>query len=351
MTEEPLLHGMKCPFMVPEDRAIKAEEGCPYGKIAVTLHPDKQYDTTMKQKDIIIGHVTIFAANAIWGLMSPLGKDALNSPDIQPLALSGLRIIGAALLFWLGGMCLPKSIAPKEKIERGDILPVIFAALLITFANQICVIFGMSMTSPVDATVMCSTTPFFTLILVWILWGEKHHWTKILGVVLGFAGMMVFICGGNTNTAMNVSNPLLGNLLCILSQVFGALYMVKYAYLTRKYSPYTLMKWLFTVSGLLMLFVAGPSITATEWSKVPPITLLEVGYVVVFGTFIAYVLLPIGQRVLMPTSIAMYNYLQPIVAAVFSVIIGLVSITMPTVIGSVLIFAGVALVNRKYMKQ
>jgi drug/metabolite transporter (DMT)-like permease len=303
----------------------------------------------MKQKDIILGHATMFAANAIWGLMSPIGKDALNSPDIHPLALTGLRIIGAALLFWVGGLCLPQSIAPKEKVDRKDCVPMIVAALLITFANQMCVIFGMSMTSPVDATVMCSTTPFFTLILVWILWGEKHHWTKILGVVLGFAGMLVFILGGNTNSGMNVSNPLLGNLLCILSQVFGAVYMVKYAYLTRKYSPFTLMKWLFTISGALMLVVSGPDIAATEWSAIPTGTLLEVGYVVVFGTFIAYVLLPMGQRVLMPTSIAMYNYLQPIVAAAFSILIGVATITLPTVIGSVLIFTGVALVNRKYM--
>lgn len=303
----------------------------------------------MTRKNILIGHAAMLTANTIWGLMSPIGKEALNSPDIQPLTLTGLRIIFAALLFWVGGFLLPESIAPKEKIDRKDYISMIIASLLITFANQICVIFGMSMTSPVDATVMCSTTPFFTLILVWLLWGEKHHWKKIVGVVLGFGGMLVFIFGGDTNTEMNVSNPLMGNLICILSQVFGAIYMVKYAFLTKKYSPFTLMKWLFTISGFLMLFVSGPSIIATNWTTIPMQTLLEVGYVVVFGTFIAYVMLPIGQRVLMPTSIAMYNYLQPIIAAVFSVLIGVATITTPTIIGSVLIFAGVAMVNRKYM--
>jgi len=303
----------------------------------------------IKQKHVVIGHLAMLSANTIWGLMSPIGKDALNSPDIHPLALTGLRIIGAAILFWVGSLLLPSSIAPKEKIDRKDYVSIVIASLLITFANQICVIFGMSMTSPVDATVMCSTAPFFTLILVWLMWGEKHHWSKILGVIMGFVGMLVFILGGKTDTAMNVSNPLLGNLICILSQVFGAIYMVRYVSLTQKYSPFTLMKWLFTVSGTLMLFVSGPSIAATSWTTIPTPTLLEVGYVVVFGTFIAYVMLPIGQRVLMPTSIAMYNYLQPIVAAVFSVMIGVASITTPTIIGSILIFAGVSLVNRKAM--
>lgn len=305
----------------------------------------------MKTKDILIGHASIFAADAMWGLMSPLGKDALNSPDISPLTLAGLRCFGAILLFWIGGMILPKSIAPKEKIDRKDYLPLIIAAMLITFANQMCIIFGMSMTSPVDATVMCSTTPFFTLILTWILWGERHHWMKILGVLFGFAGMMVFIFGGNTDRSMNVSNPLLGNMLCVLSQVFGAVYMVKYAYLTRKYSPFTLMKWMFTITGVLMLFITGPDIVSTHWSVIPTGTLMEVGYVVVFGTFLAYVLLPIGQRVLMPTVIAMYNYTQTIVAAVFSVLIGVAAITLPTIVGSILIFAGVAMVNKRYKKN
>lgn len=301
----------------------------------------------MTKKTIIIGHIAMLMANVIWGLMSPIGKEALNSPDISPITLTGLRIIGAALLFWTGGLILPKSIAPKETIDKKDYLPLIIASLLITFANQICVIFGMSMTSPVDATVMCSTTPFFTLILAWLILKTKHHWAKMLGVCLGFAGMMVFIFGGETNSEMNVTNPLLGNIICICSQIFGALYMVKYAFLAEKYSPFTLMKWLFTISGCIMLFVSGPSIVATPWSTISTQVLLEAGYVVVFGTFIAYVFLPIGQRAMSPTAIAMYNYLQPIVAAVFSVIIGVAAITTPTIIGSILIFAGVYLVNKK----
>lgn len=300
---------------------------------------------------IVIGHLAMLSANVIWGLMSPIGKEALNSPDIHPVTLTGLRIMGAALLFWVGSFLLPETVAPKEKIEKKDYVPFIVSALLITFANQMCVIFGMSMTSPVDATVMCSTSPFFTLIFVWLLMGQKHAWQKIVGVVIGFAGMMVFIFGGKTDETMHVSNPLLGNIICMASQMFGALYLVKYAYLTRKYSAFTLMKWLFTITSVLMLFIAGPSIVETPWTEIPMKVILEAGYVVVFGTFIAYVFLPVGQSVLSPTSIAMYNYLQPIVAAVFSIVIGVAAITLNTVIGTILIFTGVYLVNRKWSNK
>ncbi len=302
----------------------------------------------MKRSEVISGHAAMLCANVMWGLMSPIGKGALNYPGISPVTLTGLRIIGAAVLFWIGSLFLPGSIAPKERIDRTDWLPIVFASLLITFANQMCVIIGMSLTSPIDATMMCSTTPFFTLILVWLLWRVKHHWAKIAGVVTGFAGMLVFMLGSGSNEAMNVSNPLLGDVFCVLSQVFGAVYMVRYAFLTKKYSPFTLMKWMFSFSAVIMVFVSGGSILSTEWGSVPARVLWEAAYVVVCGTFLAYVLLPIGQRVLMPTSIAMYNYLQPIVSAVFSVAVGVAAITGSTVVGSVLILFGVALVNKKW---
>ncbi len=305
----------------------------------------------MTKREVIGGHIAMLGANVIWGLMSPIGKEALNSEDISPLTLTGLRIIGAAVLFWAGSFMLPKSVAPKEKVDRSDWLPMLFAALLITLANQMCIIIGVSMTSPIDATMMCSTTPFFTLILVWALWKVKHHWAKIAGVVVGFAGMLVFILGSGENSEMNVTNPLLGDTFCIMSQVFGAVYMVKYAYLTKKYHPFTLMKWLFTYSAVIMVFVSGRGILETRWTVIPANVILEAAYVVVCGTFLAYVLLPIGQRVMMPTSIAMYNYLQPVVSAVFSVVMGVAALSFTTVTGSVLILAGVAVVNKKWGKS
>ncbi|MBP5210503.1 MAG: DMT family transporter [Bacteroidales bacterium] len=302
-------------------------------------------------KAIVWGHIAMLAANVIWGLMSPIGKDALNSPDIQPIVLTGIRIMGAACLFWLGSLILPKSVAPKEKIEKTDFIHIIIASLLIIFANQMCIIYGMNMTSPVDASVMCSTTPFFTLLLIWMLQGEKPYWVKILGVVIGFAGMLTFLLTGKSDEAVHVTNPLLGNILIVLSQVFGALYMVRYANLTRKYSPFTLMKWLFTVSAVLMLFVSGPGIIQTEWNILSAKVLLEVGYVVLFGTFIGYLLLPVGQQVLNPTVIAMYNYLQPVVAAIFSLIAGLAKISVYTVVGTLLVFVGVYLTNLERAKK
>ncbi len=290
----------------------------------------------------------MLAANVIWGLMAPIAKTALDPQNgISALTLTGLRIIGAALLFWIGSLILPKSLAPKESIDRGDWVHIFFASMLITLANQLCVIFGVSLTSPIEATVMCCTTPFFTLILVAIMWRVKHHWAKILGVVIGFAGILIYCLFGQKNEALNITNPLLGDTFILLAQVFGALYMVRYAFLTKKYHPFTLMKWMFSCSAIIMLCVSGPSIVSTPWSSIAPIAIWEAAYVVCFGTFIAYVFLPHGQRYLMPHQVAMYNSLQPVITAAFSIAIGLATITWSTALGALLILAGVAVVNHK----
>ena len=47
----------------------------------------------------IKGHASMFAANAIWGVMSPIAKFVMISCTITPLALTNLRIAGAMMLF------------------------------------------------------------------------------------------------------------------------------------------------------------------------------------------------------------------------------------------------------------
>lgn len=47
------------------------------------------------------GHASMFGANAIWGMMSPIAKFVMISGTITPLVVTNLRIAGAMILFWL----------------------------------------------------------------------------------------------------------------------------------------------------------------------------------------------------------------------------------------------------------
>lgn len=285
-------------------------------------------------------------ANVSWGLMAPFLKDLLNGGIITPMALSGYRIIGGALLFWLIGMFVKPDKNACNSIERRDIVPLIIASLLVIGLNQVLIIVGMSLTSPVDASVVCSLTPIFTLIFGAILMGIAFTWSKALGVTIGLAGALIFVFTGQADAETYVSNPVLGDVACLMAQVFGALYLVCFTKLISKYSLITLMKWMFLISGIAVLPFSLPDMLAVDWSQVILMEYIDLTFIILFGTCLAYMLIPVAQRRVEPTVIAMYNYLQPVVAVVFSVIAGLATFSIANAIATAMVFVGVWIVNR-----
>ena len=292
------------------------------------------------------GHLALLVANVSWGLMAPFLKDLLNGGIITPMALSGYRIIGGALLFWLIGMFVKPDKNECNSIERRDIAPLIIASLLVIGLNQVLIIVGMSLTSPVDASVVCSLTPIFTLIFGAILMGIAFTWSKALGVTIGLAGALIFVFTGQADAETCVTNPVLGDVACLMAQVFGALYLVCFTKLISKYSLITLMKWMFLISGIAVLPFSLPDMLAVDWSQVILMEYIDLTFIILFGTCLAYMLIPVAQRRVEPTVIAMYNYLQPVVAVVFSVIAGLATFSITNAIATAMVFVGVWIVNR-----
>ena len=278
--------------------------------------------------------------------MAPFLKDLLNGGIITPMALSGYRIIGGALLFWLIGMFVKPDKNACNSIERRDIVPLIIASLLVIGLNQVLIIVGMSLTSPVDASVVCSLTPIFTLIFGAILMGIAFTWSKALGVTIGLAGALIFVFTGQADAETCVTNPVLGDVACLIAQVFGALYLVCFTKLISKYSLITLMKWMFLISGIAVLPFSLPDMLAVDWSQVILMEYIDLTFIILFGTCLAYMLIPVAQRRVEPTVIAMYNYLQPVVAVVFSVIAGLATFSITNAIATAMVFVGVWIVNR-----
>ncbi|HCM21650.1 MAG TPA: EamA family transporter, partial [Porphyromonadaceae bacterium] len=102
-------------------------------------------------------HLALFAAGCLWGLMSPVGKLAMDA-GISGISLAAMRMIGGAVCFWTASL-----FAPKEKVAKRDFAKLFFAALLAIVFNQGLFILGLSLTSPVDATIITTSLPIITL--------------------------------------------------------------------------------------------------------------------------------------------------------------------------------------------
>lgn len=292
---------------------------------------------------IVKAHIALFLAASMWGLMSPVGKMAMNA-GVTSLSLTSMRMMGAALCFWIASL-----FAPKEKVSRRDLLLLFFAGLLGIVFNQGLFIFGLSLTSPIDATIITTSVPIITLILVALFFKERVMPMRIVGVIIGAIGAVTLILS-NYNGAGTSSN-IWGDILCLVAQTSFACYLVIFRGLISRYHIFTLMKWMFTYASLCFIPFSFYDLSNMISSSFPIVVWLEVIYVVLFGTFFAYMLIVAGQKTLHPAIVSMYNYLQPVVGTVFSLLMGIGTFGWIKGIASALIFVGVYIVTQTKSKK
>lgn len=289
-------------------------------------------------------HLALLGANICWGMMSPVTKSVMLNGGLDALPLTAIRIGGGALLFFLLGLVLPRSIAPNEKIRRSDLLPVFLASVLIISANQGLYIMGIAYTNPIDSAVMCSLTPMLTMLLAAVILHFPITAAKGGGVLIGLAGVFILIRSGATPSPQ-APNVLLGDTLCLAAQLCAALYYVLFRGIIQRYHPFTLMKWMFIFSALTFVPFCIPQLLKINFLLLDASTWLGIAFIIVFATVLAYLTLPYAQRSLKPTSVSIYSYFQPVMAAIMAVLLGVGTLGWLKCAAMLLIFAGVWFVN------
>lgn len=263
---------------------------------------------------------------------------------MSALALSGIRISGGALLYFIFSWILPASMQTRQRIERSDIWSLVLCSTLIISMNQGLFIIGIGMTNPVDSSVMSSLTPILTMIIAAIFLRFPMTWMKVLGVLIGLTGVLLLVLdSGRSEIA---SNPFLGDMLCLGAQLCAAIYYVAFSRIINKYSPYTLMKWLFYISLFTYVPICLPEMMKVNYASLPAGIWWELTYIITVATFIGYMLIPLAQRQLKPTVVSAYSYLQPVFAAIVAVWMGVGEFGIKKLAATLLIFLGIALVNR-----
>lgn len=293
----------------------------------------------MKKHSQLIGHLASFGAYAIFGLNIIFCKDIANEGALSPIVLFTFRALCAGILFWLLGL-----FTPKEKVPPMDLLRMCGAAMLGLVIPQMTFLTAITMTAPIDLSVVQSMTPIMTMFVAAIFLKEPITWKKAGGVALSFAGVMWLIFQ-STHVGAVQTRPL-GIILTITNALSFALYLGICRPIISRYSVITLMKWMFLFSFIVSLPFSASDIVALDYGTVPAKVWWEVAYLIVFATFVAYFLIPVGQQRIRPTLVSMYGYLQPLIAAIVGVAVGMDRLTATKVLAAVCVFAGVAIVNR-----
>ncbi|KAA6346023.1 hypothetical protein EZS27_006448 [termite gut metagenome] len=288
------------------------------------------------------GHATVFAANAIWGLYAPIGKSVLA--EFSAFSLNTFRIVGAALAFWLFSLFLP-----QEHVDPKDMLRLFFAALFCVVFNQGFSVLGLSLTSPIEASIMATATPIITMIVAAIYLREPITNKKVLGIFIGAIGALILIFGHRTS-GITGSNNFLGNIFCLISQLSFAIYLTVFKDLIGKYSAITISKWMFIYASICFIPFSYHDIVSIDFASVSPEMFIKIGYIVFGATFLAYIFIMTGQRLLRPTIVSMYSYVQPIVATLFAVALGMDTFGWQNGLAVALVFIGVYFVTMSKSK-
>ena len=143
----------------------------------------------MKNHSNLIAHICMLMACAIWGLMAPLGKHAMTH-GVPGLEMVCFRVVGGALCFWIAS-----AFVPQEKVKSKDLLLFFFAGMLSIVFNQCCYTIGLSITSPVNASIMTTTMPIVTMVLAALFLHEPVTSKKVIGIFLGAIGAFILITG------------------------------------------------------------------------------------------------------------------------------------------------------------
>ncbi len=287
-------------------------------------------------------HAAIFAANVIFGLGVPATKLLLNE-WVTPMSYMATRCIGAALIFWIISLFMP-----KERAERKDLAVIMGSGLLGFVISQTLTAWALNYTSPVYFSLIAALTPVATMLMAMLFIGEKISARGVVGVVMGIGGavLMAWMSGLGDATG---SNDLLGIALAVLSLLTWAIYLIATRKVSGKYTAVTQMKWVFLISSIAVLPFSVDDLMASklysaewQWSGV-----MEMAFIVVFATVMGYFAIPFAMKYLRATTVSVYTNLQPVVASLVAFALGQDSLTWDKPVAAALVLLGAWMVTRK----
>lgn len=292
----------------------------------------------------ISAHLALFAVALFYAGNYIIAKTVMNGNFLEPLGFVLLRVSSATLLFWITSLFVR-----GKRIERGDWPIFILCGLTGVAANQSLFFSGLELTTPVHASLIMTTNPILVLVFAYFILRNRITWRKVLGIATGFAGALFLVAAGKQ--VVEEQEYMLGDMMIFLNATSYAIYLVIVKRLISKYPPLTVIKWVFTIGLGFVIPLGFTQLTNTNWSAFTSEAWLGVIYVIICVTFLAYLLNIYALQRVTPATVAFYIYLQPLLAAILSVIFGMDTLNITTVISGILIFIGVFLVSDIRLKS
>ena len=288
-----------------------------------------------------LGLLAALGATLIYGFNHTIAKNVMPT-FIEPFAFILLRVLGAAILFWI-----LSAFFKNEKIDKKDWPRIILCSFLGMVINMLAFFKGLELSTPINSSVLITVIPIMVFIFSAIIIKEKISLMKVIGISSGFIGALILILYSPLS-GFNAPNIPIGNLLFVLNSSSFALYLIFVKPLVEKYNIITLFRWLFLFGFLMNFPITIHKFSQVEWLSLPIYdAVLPMVYVVVGTTFFTYLLNAYALTKLKASTVSSFVYMQPIVGIVYALTTNNDTLTSTNVIGMLMIFLGIYLVTKK----
>lgn len=283
-----------------------------------------------------MAHLSLLAANLIYGANYTIAKEVMPA-HIAPYGFVLLRCIGAVVLFWLTALAVP------EKVSRTHVPRLVLCSVFGIAINQLLFLKGLSLTQPINASILMTATPILVLIMAAVILREPITWLRGIGVVTGLAGALLLLLWGREVSFMSAT--FMGDVLIFLNAASYGVFLVLVAPLMSLYHPITVMRWVFTFGGIMVIPFGFVELSEVQWVTFTPRIWAGTAFVVVGLSYFAYLFNSIGLRHLSPSVVSIYIYLQPLLATAIAIVMGKDRLSVVDLVSALLIFGGVYLVS------
>jgi drug/metabolite transporter (DMT)-like permease len=292
-------------------------------------------------KERIKSYTLLLIVAAIWGIAGPVIKFTL--PDFPPMIFLTYRFFISSILM----LPIVWVLKPKFPRTKREIFMLTIAGLLGSSLNLSLLFFGFDNSNVLDASIIGNTAPIFVILGGVLLLKEKVTKKEILGIAITFIGTLIIVMSPIFDGGYREGSSLFGNLLIILANVAWVLYIViSKKELRHKIDIFLMTTYMFFLGFLTSLPFAliqtkGIINLLLIVSTAPVKAHLGVWYMAVLSGSLAYFLYQEGQKKIEASEATLFAYLSPLFAAPLAVFWLKEKLTIPFILGTVIIIVGV----------
>ena len=292
------------------------------------------------------GHLAAIISNVIFGLNISVVRSLFTGSWITIPGFAISRVIICFIVYWIAGL-----FRPKEKILPMDMLIILAAGFFGIVVPLIMFPAAIRLITPVTVSLISALLPIGVLLLSAFFLKEKLSVKDSIGVILGIAGALLVVL--NAQSGFQSQGSILGILFALINILSVAAYYVLLRKTSENYSSGVMMKWIYLMA-IILITPYGISDLPQQRVFSADVTILPVilfGFTLIVTNILGMFLIPVALNRIKPTTVSMYNNLQPLVASVVAIIIGQDVFTWDKPLALVLIVSGVFIVTQTKSRE